>query len=97
MNDAGSENQDRPPLKRFEVKMRTHPGGEIEKDVFIDGERLNYSIDTHAFLEARKMGPVFMRAVQEDIAKHFTEAVSEFLGRKVTVEELQQATRTGWI
>jgi len=83
--------------KRFEVKMRMHPDQSMEKQIFIDGEMLDWSIDSSSFLEAQRMGPQFMRAVQEDIAKHFTESVSEVLGRKVTMEEIKQAIKTGWI
>lgn len=83
--------------KSFEVRMRRHANGEIEKDVFIDGERLNYSIDTQAYLDACKMGFHMKVAVQKDIEKHFTESVSEFLGRHVTLDEIKQAIIKGWI
>ncbi len=83
--------------KKFEVKMRMHPNGSIEKQIFIDGEMLDWSVDSSSFLEAKMMGPQFMRAVQEDIVKHFTKSVGEFLGRKITIEEIQEAIKTGWI
>lgn len=77
--------------KKFEVKMRQHPDGSLEKAIFIDGEKLDYSIDISAYMEARKMGPMFKIAVQKDIEKHFTESISEILGRRVTMEELKKA------
>jgi hypothetical protein len=83
--------------KSFEVKMRMHPDGSIEKKIFIGGEMLDWSVDSSSFIEAQKMGPQFMRAVQEDIAKHFIQSVSDFLGRKVTLEDIQQGIKTGWI
>lgn len=83
--------------KKFEVKMKMHPGGEIEQAVFIDGIKLDYSIDTHAYREACKMGLQYKLAVQKDIEKHFVSCVSEILGRKVTLEELDKARKTGWI
>ncbi len=83
--------------KRFEVRMKMHPNGSIEKQIFIDNEMLDWSVDSSSFLEAQKMGPQYMRAVQEDIAKHFIESVSEVLGRKVTIEDIKQATIDGWI
>ncbi len=83
--------------KRFEVRMKMHSNGSIEKQIFIDNEMLDWSVDSSSFLEAQKMGPQYMRAVQEDIAKHFIESVSEVLGRKVTIEDIKQATIDGWI
>jgi len=77
--------------------MRMHSNGSIEKQIFIDGEMLDWSVDSSSFLEAQKMGPQFALAVQRDIAKHFIESVSEVLGRKVTMDEIKEAIRTGWI
>lgn len=83
--------------KRFEVKFFQHADGYKEKDVFIDGEKLEYSIDISSYLEASKMGLVYKLAVQRDIERHFCESVSEVLGRKVTVEDIKRAIITGWI
>lgn len=83
--------------KKFEVKFREHPDGYQEKAVFIDNEKLEYSIDISAYREASKMGLVYKHAVQRDIEKHFCESVSEVLGRKVTLNDIKQAIVTGWI
>jgi hypothetical protein len=48
-------------------------------------------------MEACKMGPKYKLAVQNDIAKHFTESVGDFIGRHVTMQEIKQAILTGWI
>lgn len=76
--------------------MRQNNGG-IEKAIFIDGELLDWSVDISSLMEAKRMGPVFFRAVQRDIERHFVESVSEVVGRKVTPEEIKNATATGWI
>jgi hypothetical protein len=83
--------------KKFEVKFREHPDGFKEKAIFIDDEKLDYSIDISSYLEARQMGTVYKLAVQRDIEKHFTESVSEVLGRKVSIEDIKKAIVTGWI
>ena len=85
------------PKKSFEVMMRKGKGGNIEKAIFIDGEFLDWSVDVSSLAEAMQMGPMFFRAVQKDIEKHFTESVSEVLGRRVTTEDIKLATKTGWI
>jgi hypothetical protein len=83
--------------KKFEVKFRMDESGNMEKDVFIGDERLDYSINIADYMEAAKMGLQMKHAVQQDIAKHFTKSVSEFLGRHVTIKEIENAIKTGWI
>ncbi len=83
--------------KSFVVKFRPVGDGSFEKDIFIDGERLNYSIDLAAYLDACKISPQMKLVVQKDIERHFIESVGEYLGRKVTTEEIKEAIKTGWI
>lgn len=85
------------PMNRFEARMRMHPSGGVEKALFIDGQKLDWTIDVSSYMEASRMGQHFKRAVQDDIAKHFVESVSEVLGRHVTIDEIKKATITGWI
>jgi hypothetical protein len=82
---------------KFETRAFRHPNGSIEKKIYINNEEFDWSIDISSFQEARKMGPQFMKAVQDDIAKHYVESISDFLGRKVTIQEVIQAIKTGWI
>ena len=97
MLDSDKAMKEEQPKKKFEVKFRLHPDGFMEKDVFIGGEKLDWSVNISDYRDASKMGLQFKHAVQEDIAKHFIASVSEFLGRHVTLEEIQEATKTGWI
>ena len=83
--------------KKFEVKFRQHPKGHKEKAIFIDGEKLDYSIDKFAYQEVAKMGPAYRMSVQKDIERHFVESVSQFLKRNVTIEDIKKAITTGWI
>lgn len=82
---------------KFETRVLMHPNGSLERKIFIDGEMLDWSVDISSFKEAQKMGPMYQRAVKEDIARHFTESISEMLGRQVTMEEVYAATKSGWI
>jgi hypothetical protein len=83
--------------KTFQVMMRPGKNGVLEKAIFIDGELLDWAVDMTSLADAMHMGPKFFAAAQKDIAKHFIESVSEVLDRKVTIEDIKQATKTGWI
>lgn len=81
--------------KYFEVKTKKHPDGSIEKSIWIDGYHLDYSIDISDYWKACKMG--YKKSAQESIIKYFTEAVSDIVGRKVTIKEIIDAHVTSWI
>ena len=83
--------------KRFEVKMRGAKGGGLEKAIFIDDELLDWQINMNDYMEAMKMGPMYMREIQRSIEIHFIESVSDFIGRKVSMDEIKKAIETGWI
>ncbi len=88
--------------KSFKVMMRKGKNGVLEKAIFIDGDLLDWSVDISSLMDARKMArdtssPYIWKEVQKDIAKHFLEAVSETLGRRVTEDDIKRATAEGWI
>lgn len=83
--------------KSFEVKIRPAVGGGIEKAIFIGGELLDWQVDINSLMDAMRMGPIYVKAVQRDIEKHFVESVSDFIGRKVTAEDIKQAIKNGYI
>jgi|GEM_PF-3531708 DNA-directed RNA polymerase subunit RPC12/RpoP len=85
------------PMRRFEVKGRKREDGTVEKGVFIDGEKLDWTVDITSLMDAKSMGPSFFKEIQKDIEKHYTESVGEVLGRKVTALEIKQAIKVGWI
>ena len=85
------------PKKKFEVKMRSDGSGGIEKAIFIDDEILDWQIDMNSYMDAMRMGPMYQREIQRSIEEHFIDSVSDFLGRKVTMNEIKEAIKTGWI
>lgn len=85
------------PKKKFQVMMRQGKNGTLEKAIFIDGELLDWAVDASSLMDAMKMGPIFYKAIQADIEKHFVESVSEVVGRKLTAAEIKQAIQNGWI
>jgi len=82
---------------KFEVKARTQPDGKIEKAIFIDDKYFDYSIDQFAYSAIKVKGVEYEKMVQEDIAAHFVESVSEFLGRKIDMVDIVGGIKTGWI
>jgi hypothetical protein len=83
--------------KKFETRVRVHGNGSVEKEIWIDNQLLDWSIDISSYMEARKMGDKYQNAIKRDIAEHFTNAVSDLVGRKVTMQEILQATKIGYI
>lgn len=86
---------------KFEVRMR--PLGPdpqkdgVEKAVFIDEQKLDFKIDILRFLEAKSKGASFLAEEQKKIEKEFIKAVSEYLHRRVTMQEIKKAILEGWI
>ena len=98
INEEGTPlRDDGTPMVSFKVMMRTGENDMKEKAIFIDGELLDWSIDMSSYLEAVKMGPQYMKAVQKDIAKHFIESVGETIGQKITMDDIKRGIQTGWI
>jgi hypothetical protein len=82
------------------LKFETKPffnGEFFEKRVYIGGEYFDWSIDHEALEYAKNMGPEYLRIAQQDIENHFAECVSDFINRRVTVEDIKKATKTGLI
>lgn len=87
--------------KKFMVMMRamgSDPQRDgVEKAVFVDGKKLDFTIDVIRFLEAKRKGPKYLFDEQKKIEREFIRSVSEAVGRRVTVEEIKMATVEGWI
>lgn len=83
--------------KKFEVRLERLPDKFFQKNIYIDGELFDWSIDEESFEWAKKQGPEFFEVVKKDIANHFLESLSEMVGRKITLEDFNQALKTGWI
>lgn len=74
-----------------------HKDGALRKAIFIDGEMLDWSVDATSLRDAMLMGHKYFRAVQRDIEAHFVASVSDFIGRKVTAQEIKTAIKEQWI
>jgi hypothetical protein len=88
------------PKLKFDVKMRalgSDPKDGIEKAVFIDDQILDFKIDVFRFLEAKFKGMNYVIEEQKKIEREFVKSVSNFLGRKVSIQEIKKAIIEGWI
>ena len=83
--------------KKFEVRMEKTPDKFFQKNIYVDGEYFDWSIDEESLDWSRRQGPEFFEVVKRDIASHFLSSLSEFVGRKITLEVFQDALKTGWI
>jgi hypothetical protein len=100
-NELPPFDKDGKPKLKFEVKMR-YLGPDPQKDgfeksVFINNVKLDFKIDVLRFLEAKSKGINFLIEEQKKIEREFTQSVSDFLGRKVKVDEIKKAIVEGWI
>lgn len=85
------------PKKRFFVKTEMTTNSFFQKNIYIDGELFDWSIDEEAYHWAETQGLQTLMAVQKDICKHFLDCLSEVVGRKIGIEDLQEAQKSGWI
>jgi hypothetical protein len=84
--------------KKFEFKHRILEGGQTQVGIFIDDELFDWEVDTNAVSKIIATGDQhLMKAVQDDIQKHFIESLSEFVGRKITFSDIKKAEKEGWI
>ena len=69
----------------------------IEKAVFLDGKKLDFSIDVVRLLAAKQKGPEKLREEQARVERQFSRVVSEAIGRRVTAGEIMRASVEVWI
>lgn len=82
----------------FEEKPYMDDDGiHISKGIFVDGTLFDWGVDEEDYKQALAMGPKYRKAIEASIARHFIESFSEFLGRQVTLDEVNEARKTGWI
>src|SRR3990172_5434024 len=86
----------------FEEKMHAD-GIFMRKGIFVDGELFDWGIDEDEYNEAVKWAnnqltkEECLLKIHQSIEEHFVESLSEFIGRAVSIEEVQEARASGWI
>jgi len=88
-------------MSKLEIKKVYNE--ECKKDInvlFVDNEIFDYLIDEDSLRSAAiycNQNPHLKNAVHGDIMKHFVESFSEFIGRPLTLEEINNSIKTGEI
>jgi len=84
--------------KKYEWMHRVKEDGSKQNGLFIDGDLFDWEVDQQSLAQVYASGDIYLiRAAQKDIEKHFLESLSEFVGRKITKEDIDEAEKTGWI
>jgi hypothetical protein len=89
----------------FEVRPIFDNQNMVSRGIFIDGEHFDWGVDEDHFKEAAEQakklggqtGALYLKSIQDSIQKHFLESISEFMGRRVTADEVNKAQTTGLI
>jgi len=81
----------------FEEKTYLSDDDTVEKGIFVDGTLFDWGVDEEDYERAKALGPKYQQAVEASIAKHFVSSFSEFMGREVTLDEVNEARKIGWI
>jgi hypothetical protein len=82
--------------KKFEVRQYKE-NGIMKRNIFIEGELFDFSVDNKSLLEAAKMGKEYLIAAKKDLQNYFLKSLSEVVGRKLTEQDIKNAFKTGLI
>lgn len=84
---------------KIEIKPHSE-GNELYNALFVDEELFDWGIDKKELQQAKKIigdNPLLKKSIVADIRTHFVESFSEFIGKPITISEINTAIRTGEI
>lgn len=78
---------------------RQIPFQQKDGKIFIDEEAFDWDLDDEAIQAANKHAgnPQFMRAIHLDIMEHFLRSLSEVLGFRPSMKQVNEALKAGFI
>jgi len=85
---------------RVEIKNYQDDSGEICRGIFVEGELFDWGLDEKDLRTANALirrEPLMQKSVMGDIQSHFVSCFSEFIGREVTLSQINEALQTGEI
>ena len=74
-------------------------GGQC-RSIYIDDVLFDWGMEKEHLndaIEMTKNDPVMKKSLNEDIKRHFVESFSEFIGKEITLEEVNEAIESGRI
>ena len=72
--------------------------GDQYKAIYIDDVLFDWGMEKEHLNDAIKMtknDPIMKKSLNEDIKRHFIESLSEFIGKEITLEETNEAIKSG--
>lgn len=88
-------------MKKVEVKSWLDPEkNKTVNAIFVDDEVFDWGLVEDGLRRARqyvKKNPLMEKAVYGDIQNHFVNSFSEFLGRPISLKEINEAIKKGHI
>ena len=86
---------------KIKIKHEYSEDADAEINVlYIDGHLFDYLIETKSLKKAKLYcndNPNLKKSIHGDIQKHFLACLSEFIGREVTIQEVNNSIRKGEI
>ena len=86
-------------MKTIEIKQHTDPDFNISYNaIFIDGELFDWGIEQAELNKAKKFvgqDRFLKRTVHGDIQRYFLNCLSQFIGREITIQELNKSLEKG--
>ena len=86
----------------MKLDIKEHQDEEVGsyRAIFVDGELFDWGINPQELHTAKSFiiqHPEMRKSVMGDIERHFVSCFSEFLGRDITLAEINKALETGEI
>jgi hypothetical protein len=85
-------------MTRKTLEIKQHPDG--YKAIYIDGVLFDWGLEPEDIERAKKFSrhsQTLKETLQRDIRKHFTDSFAEFLGKAISLKEINDSIERGWI
>ena len=87
--------------KTITISETTHPETkEKYKALYIDGQMFDWYVDRESLAEAKKFAqndPFIKKSIYADIQSHFMQSFCDFIGRKISLKDLNESLIKGTI
>ena len=90
-------------MKRYKVTINEVYNPETEEKynaLYFNGELFDWGLDEKELIKAKDFcceDNFFMKTIHGDICKYFTSCIEEILGKQVSIKEINEAIKKGYI